>query len=813
MLVIPITSIGFIAYEQLNESLIISSKQKTQSLLNELRLDLKSFEKTTESNLRLFSNDALLHKYVVSDEEYRYNLLLPAILKLFGSYQKAYPEYYEIRVLMPDGFEDARKTNRDILNLTEDEFDSSVFKKMLSKDTSATSFFSINPDNNEFSYYSNFPLIINHKGLDSLNTEPKLRAFLSLTVSLDWLSEKINNFRDKNHTTLYLTDSQANILLHNQKSEPGTNALKHIFQSKTSSLYIDKILNNAPVNQKKILTLESAKGYLWSLPVSENLYLFAWYPNNEITKHSNKLSLNITLISLISVIILSYSIFLLFNRLIIKPISELERFSKNLGKDNLFGTIEIKSKDEIGSLAETFNTMSQNLLHSTEQIKYLAYHDDLTGLPNRLMFMEYTNKAIAQAKRQDCKLSVLYLDLDDFKRVNDIMGHKSGDILLKEVSDRIHNCLRESDFAARKNQDTSNMAARIGGDEFLILLHAVSDNFLPGKIAKRIIDELSKPFILSNNQFHIGVSIGITVYPDDSTTAENLIKHADLAMYHAKSNGKNNYQYYLESMNENMRKRIQIENKLRDAINNKQLHLNYQPQIDRLTGELYGVEALIRWDDPEEGSIPPSIFIPIAEETGLIVELGECILKQACKQVRQWQLSNNHLITVSVNVSALQINKQNLPALISKTLQETGLDARYLDIEITESLIMDDMDRVISILNEIRALGCAISLDDFGTGYSSLNYLRHFPIDILKIDRSFVSEIHNDSDNKNAIIIAIIAMSHALGLKVIAEGIETQYQYEQMIKWQCDYLQGFYLNHPLGIDDMNNLLKNQNTST
>ncbi len=807
MLVIPISSIGWIAYQRLNENSLESSYGQTKTILNEIRQDILSFEKTTLSNLKLFSNDSLLHKYVTSDEEYRYDLILPTLLKVFGSYQKAYNEYYEIRIILPDGYEDTRKTNRTIDNITEEELNTSIFKKMISSGKRMTSFYTTNPDNNEYAFYASAPLILKNKSVDGLSKPPELRAFLALTISLDWLSNKLNNTVIGSNGYVFITDKNGSILFGNEKHSllAGTNITQPFDNNEQ---YINQLLNNETPDLNHLLKTKHSKGYLWSSPVSEDLIVFAWQPNADITENSVQLGIRIFVIATLSILIFSFLLFNLFNRVIITPIKRLEESAKAIGRGDLKETISIDTKDEIGSLANSFNQMSENLQRSNDQISYLAYHDDLTGLPNRLMFHEYASQAVHTAKRNNQRLSIIYIDLDNFKRVNDTMGHKAGDTLLKKVSDRILGCLRESDYAARTDDEIDDIAARIGGDEFLLLLHDIPDNFLPGKVAERIITALSQPVIITGNEFYVSASLGITIYPDDSTTAEDLIKHADMAMYHAKSVGKNNFQYFLESMNSSMLKRMKLENKLRNAIAENNLYLQYQPQIDTVTGKIYGVEALVRWHDPEEGMIAPDIFIPIAEETGLIIEIGEYVLKEACEQARHWHSINSNPITVSVNVSAIQFNKINMPELISKVLDQTGLDARYLDIEITESVIMEDIDRVSKTLNQIRSLGCAISLDDFGTGYSSLNYLRKFPIDILKIDRSFVSEIDPQNEDKGAIIVAIISMSHALNLEVIAEGIETQDQLDKMIEWKCDYIQGFLLHRPLNAEDIDKLLSN-----
>lgn len=795
------------SYQRLNENSLKSSFDQAKTILNNFGQDVLSFEKTTRSNLKLFSNDSLLHKYVTSDEEYRYDLILPTLLKLFGSYQKAYNDYYEIRIILPDGYEDARKINRDIENITEEESDTFIFNKIMSSGTQMTSFYTTNPDNNEHAFYASTPLILKNKSVDGLSKAPELRAFLVLTVSLDWLTNKLNNSTIGSNGYVFITDKNGSILFSNEKHSlfAGTNITQPFDNNEQ---YINQLLNNKTPDFNHLLKTKHSKGYLWSSPASEDLIVFAWQPNTDITKNSFQLGIRIFTITALSILIFSFLLYNLFNRVIFSPIKKLEESARAIGRGNLKEKISVDTNDEIGSLANSFNQMSENLQRSNDQISYLAYHDDLTGLPNRLMFHEYASQAVHTAKRNNQKLSIIYIDLDNFKRVNDTMGHKAGDTLLKEVSDRILGCLRESDYAARTDDELDDIAARIGGDEFLLLLHDIPDNFLPGKVAERIINSLSHPVNISGNEFYVSASLGITIYPDDSTTAEDLIKHADIAMYHAKSAGKNSYQYFLESMNSSMLRRMQLENKLRNAIAKNNLYMQYQPQIDTATEKVYGVEALVRWHDPEEGQIPPDTFIPIAEESGLIVEIGEFVLKQACKQAHHWHSMNSKPITVSVNFSAVQFTKIDIPELISKVLNETGLDARYLDIEITESVIMEDIDRVSKTLNQIRSLGCAISLDDFGTGYSSLNYLRQFPIDILKIDRSFVSEIDNPNEDKSAIVVAIIAMSHALSLKVIAEGIETEEQLNKMAEWKCDYLQGFLLHHPLHAEEIEKLLLN-----
>lgn len=794
---ISIISVGFFAYQQLTENSLNASIEQSHTLMNEIRLDIESFEENTSSNIKLFSNDTLLQKYVVSDEDHRYELLLPTLLRIFGSYQKAYPDYYEIRVIMPDGYEDARKINRDIKNITDDESKTPVIRKIMKSPDKTSTFYAENPDNGELSYYISKPIVIKDRSVDTLTAKPKLRAFLSLTTSLEWLTNKLNNAKTGESDTTFITDTNGIILISNSTLFPVSENIKRIFNSKQNNLYVSKLLNNNAVNKNVTLSTKDHSGYLWSLPVSDKFVLFSWHPNQDIISQSTKLGVKITLIILLSIIVLSFFVFNLLKLLITNPIKNLEISANAIGRGNLLEDININANDEIGSLANSFNQMRKNLLQSHEQIKYLAYHDNLTGLPNRLMFLEYVSQAVAFARRNSEQLSVVFIDLDNFKRVNDTLGHEAGDRLLKEVSDRILSCLRETDYIARPESEMTDIVARIGGDEFLILLHNIPDSFLPGIVSDRIIKSLSKPICINKNEFYIGASIGITVYPEDGESPDELIKNSDIAMYVAKTQGKNHYQYYTASMNKAMIERHEIERKLRTALSKNQLFLVYQPQIDTITEKVYGVEALVRWDDPEEGIISPAVFIPIAEETGLIVDIGTWVLRQACLQIKNWQRNGCHNIKMSVNVSAIQFSKTDLPKLVADTLKETDLAPTFLDIEITETVIMENLERVCNALRKIRKSGVTISLDDFGTGYSSLNYLRQFPLDILKIDQSFVTEINNISDDKSAIIKAIIAMSHALGLKVIAEGIETESQYNKLSEWDCDIIQGYYFHKPL----------------
>lgn len=437
----------------------------------------------------------------------------------------------------------------------------------------------------------------------------------------------------------------------------------------------------------------------------------------------------------------------------------------------------------------TYAIERQRLLVEMEKARqlerYLAYHDGLTHLPNRQLFYDRLEQAAVHAKRSDTLVGVLFLDLDDFKRMNETHGHSTGDALLQAVAERLKSGLRESDTIAR-----------IGGDEFTVLLSNITKVEDAVKVAQKLIEEFTEPFRIGDKKFFVTVSVGISFYPFDGTETETLIKMADIAMYRVKGQGKNNYQLYDLSMDAKAFEHIALENSLRRAIERDELVIYYQPQASLSNGEITGLEALIRWEHPEFGLVLPSKFIPIAEDSGLIVPLGEWVIREACRQNKAWQDAGLQPVPVAVNLSARQFFEKRLPETISEALSETGLSAKYLTLEITESSTMHDVDYTTATLNRLKEMGIKIAMDDFGTGYSSLSYLKRFPLDMLKIDRTFVKGIPNDREDA-VIISAIVALAHNLELMVIAEGVETEDQLMFLRSLKCDEMQGFYLGRPV----------------
>jgi diguanylate cyclase (GGDEF)-like protein len=438
----------------------------------------------------------------------------------------------------------------------------------------------------------------------------------------------------------------------------------------------------------------------------------------------------------------------------------------------------------------------RSAVRAAVQIEHLAYYDGLTALPNRELFIDRLSLALVQAHRDGRKLAVLFLDLDRFKQINDSLGHSVGDELLRAMGRRVHEAVREGDTLAR-----------LGGDEFTLLLPGIHNASEAARIAQKLLEAVRRPFELQGRELFVTTSIGISIYPEDGVDAESLIRSADVAMYRAKEQGRDRFQLYAPAMNAQAVERMGLEHGLRKALSQEQLVIHYQPVIEVSTGRIHGTEALVRWRHPELGLVPPDDFIELAEMTGLITPMGPWILEEACGRTRAWQRGTRFYFSIAVNLSARQFQERDLVSHVKRALESTGLEARFLELEITESVAMHSAESTLRTLRELKALGVRISIDDFGTGYSSLAYLKRFPIDTLKIDQSFVSDIATNAED-SAIASAVIAMAHGLGLQVVAEGVEREEQLEFLRRQRCDYYQGYLFSRALAADEFGALLRN-----
>ncbi|TXS91292.1 EAL domain-containing protein [Parahaliea maris] len=452
------------------------------------------------------------------------------------------------------------------------------------------------------------------------------------------------------------------------------------------------------------------------------------------------------------------------------------------------------------------------LKRQEDRLRYLAYYDPLTSLPNRRSFNEQLNRILKRSQRRGSNAALMFIDLDHFKRINDSIGHGRGDRLLVEIAKRLSSELREddainyfSDENAEDMVDASTEIARLGGDEFTVVLSDVPHTDHVETVARRILRSLSEPIALQSHNPVVTPSIGIALYPQDGTDPDSLVRNADTAMYAAKAEGRACYRFYNEEMNAKAVEQLKMEEELRHAMQNQELELRYQPQVCTRTGNVVSLEALVRWKHPVRGMVPPNEFIPVAERTGQIIELGKWVIEEVARHCAYWDTLSLPQFRVSVNISSMQFSQRDLAAQVATILGKAGLAASRLELELTESAIMTDAPTNIAKLRELKKLGLALAVDDFGTGYSSLSYLKRFPIDTLKIDQSFVTDL--DSPDGAAIVDAIMALSKSLNLQVIAEGIETEEQLSYLLKRDCDLLQGYYFSRPIYPEDVPTLLK------
>jgi diguanylate cyclase (GGDEF)-like protein len=450
-------------------------------------------------------------------------------------------------------------------------------------------------------------------------------------------------------------------------------------------------------------------------------------------------------------------------------------------------------------LARSRARETETKLKHARRVEYLAYYDGLTALPNRSLFNKLLSQAISQAQRHHRQLAVAFIDLDRFKQINDTLGHVAGDELLKQVASRLKGCLRDTDAVAR-----------LGGDEFVVLLTELTEEKYAATVAQKIITMIADPFVLLGQEFRVTASIGISTYPTDGLDEQTLTKNADIAMYQAKEDGKNQFQFYSEALNANSLERLTLESSLRHALERNEFRLEYQAKREMVHGQITGMEALLRWHHPDLGLVAPMQFIPVAEETGLIVPIGKWVLQTACLQNVAWQKQGLPRLSIAVNLTARQFGDEHLLRDIASILESTGMEASLLELEIHESVLIRDIERTLRVLTQLKSLGLRIAIDDFGTGYSSLATLQRFPLDTIKIDRSYIRDIGTYAAD-SSLTKAIIEMGKNLSLTVVAQGVETKEQAEFLRANACDELQGFYFNKPLSAQKSTELLRAQDT--
>lgn len=810
--------LAIVVFSQLRQRSELELFNQMQLLLDQTQNKTQSFVENTIANGKIFSSSNLMDRYVlVEDEAERYDLMQPALLRLFTKYQRAYPEYREIRLMLPDGYEDTRIAQPQLPNLTDDEANTPYFASM--KESIASHWTSVikNPDDAETTLLVSVPIYLSDPGVPAIRATPTLRGYMVVTASLEMLKQQIETSTIGQSGYLIAIDNQNKITFHPDESRIGTDATPLMQAFIKDSLNLNDSLQIDQITESKI---DEKNVYVLGKKLHTDLILLSVLPESEFKTISQNLATAVALICFGAIAVTSYLLYRLLYKLVVSPLKQLGQLAEHIGegRDADMSDIDLLRNDEIGDLTRAFYNMNhklsssiQQLQHSHKKIEHLAYRDSLTSLPNRRLFLKLLKQAIESENSESFGTALLFLDLDDFKKVNDSLGHEAGDTMLQEVANRLEFCISHNHKTATHQTQASGSGtvARLGGDEFIVLIRESNISQSAVLLAEQILSALKKPIRLMDHEFLIGTSIGIACFPEHGKDVESLMKNADTAMYEAKHQEKNCYRIYKDNMANGVQERVSLEIELRAAVETRALTLHYQPQYETGSRELIGLEALLRWHHPVHGFIPPDKFVVMAENMGLIGELGNWVIDEACRQWSQWNSLGIAPPRIAVNVSQRQFKLGYLPDVVQKALLTHKMPAYALEIEITESSMMEAPIDVVSSLNVIRETGVRIAMDDFGTGYSSLSSLTSLPIDILKIDRSFVTGVKVGLPNEK-IVSAILSLAHSLGLEVIAEGVETEEDYQYMLGRGCEICQGYLFSPPLSDSETEALLSSGN---
>jgi len=788
LILIPILGIGITAYGYLQHTALKSARSQMSSLAKQLDITVKTHIENTQDSLIFLSKNRLIQEYITSSEDTRYYLLQKPLTRFLKEHQATYPDQYEIRILLPDGYEELRVTNQEYRNHTDDESKTPFFQDLTTEKTDIQHLLYMNEDNLSSALLFSKALVLNNKITDAHGVKATLRGFLSVTIKPNFITKLLTVLPSDFPVDLIVTNQSNTVYLTTNASLPTQDIVKETF---------DFSDNNTEISPIK---LEKEQYLISSQDISENIRIFIIVNTNALFGVANKLSQTVVILSILVVLISSIILYTVITKTIINPLKTLNEAANNISQGRLEHIESNTNNDEIGDLFRAFAEMSHNLKISTEQIEELAYFDNLTGLPNKVTFFETIGRLIERSEKNHRKLAVIFFDLDNFKNINDGLGHQMGDLLLMHVGTRIKDCLRDSDLISNLSEvyslQGSHLISRMGGDEFALILSDLSQKEEAKRIAVRILTELARPFLLDSHEIYIGASIGVALYPENGESPETLLKHADIAMYEAKSKGKNNFQFFEEAMTDTLNKRLTLEAAIRVAIEKNEFTLHYQPKVSLEDSSRIEFEALIRWITPSRGFVSPADFIPIAEESGLILQIGDWVLDEACRQTKQWINEGHTNIQVSVNFSPVQINYGNPINSVKTALNKHQLKPQYIELEITESGLMQNERVAIAYLNSLKELGVSIALDDFGTGYSSLAYLQRFPIDTLKIDRAFINDVEHNIDAQH-VLDTILFLAEKLNLKTVAEGVETESQLALIKDKGCKIIQGYYFSKPL----------------
>ncbi|WP_295392459.1 EAL domain-containing protein [uncultured Thiodictyon sp.] len=774
----PVLALGWLSYHGLSEDLEEIVERDLDGTLEAVTAGLHELVETARTNSTLFAAAAPVERYARNtDEQERTDLLQAPLLKLFYQYRDAYPEYREIRFLRPDGTPEVRVAapglpDRQPAGASDPGF------AAVSADPQPVSLSLAPHDDGTLRVYRRIALADNF--LTRADTSLRTRGYLALRVSLDPIYARLRArpFGIAGQLILALPDGE--VLFDSSNTWTGQRLPPELL---TQSVRSD------PANKRDADPQTWTAGH-WLFKVRlipPGVLALAALPEDTLTAPLNRVGLTTLALTALAVLLLIAVLGTWLWRLVLRPLALLRDAAGRIGAGALRTPIPIDSRDEIGALAAAVRAMDADLAQRREEIERLAFHDPLTGLPNRRLISELLTTRIAAVAHEGRRLAVLFLDLDNFKQINDGLGHGSGDALLLSLAGRLEGIAASS--AAEVH------VGRFGGDEFLIVADRLSGPEQAADLAQRILTATAEPFDLGDTQYIVTASIGIALHPQDASDADNLIRCADLAMYGAKARGRNALHFFSADLDSRVAARLQMENQLRLALMRHEISLHYQPIVDLKSGRPAAFEALLRWDSETLGAVPPERFIPLAEETGLIREIGCWVLGEVCRQIVAWRRAGLVTVPVAVNVSATQLQRDCLARPVRALLAEHQLSPDDLQIEVTESVLMEQTLRDTGRLQALHALGLAIHIDDFGTGYSSLAYLQRLAVDCIKIDQGFIARLCVP-DRDATLVTAMIGLAHALHLHVVAEGIETQEQLDALRALGCDLGQGYLFARP-----------------
>ncbi|WP_375749316.1 EAL domain-containing protein [Vibrio sp. HN007] len=792
MIVLTVPSIWF--YQE-----FISNKVEDyiQDSVSQTRSAFSVKINSIKADSAMLSENVVLNRYLrTEDAGIRAYVMHKTLIKEFASFRRIHPEYVEVSLLTPEGFDEVSLRKADSLDKPSQTPESEYYKLIAGSPNEHEILATENPDIGEWVLVSIRKLYQQDLTVEQVEKSPDiLKGYLVIKVVLNFIHTFIHDNQLGNTGFTALHDEWGNPIVskgENIDSNTVQSSLKYAMETDHELLHkgIRHGDNEYVVGHTHLVS---------------NLYYTIGWPESELNE--TLISTSIQMIVSDILVLLACGLFLYWylHKKLVAPILELQLAAQNMGSGNRNWSFRRNVADELCSLARSIKEMGEGLIRQQQKMRDIAYVDSLTQLPNRLYLTEELERKFNSSK-SNSDIALLFMDLDGFKHVNDTEGHEIGDEVLVTVARRLRYTLRKADVISYVNEDErlDYNVARLGGDEFTVILYGVRErsNVIP--VVERILSSFEDPIAIANKKIRIGASIGIALSNENINNASDIIKCADIAMYDAKTNGKNTYRFFSEDSAREALKVHELGESLMNAINGGQLTVAYQPQYCSQTRKLVGCEALLRWRHPQDGWIRPDVFIPIAEETGLINQIGQWILNRVCLQITQWQKLGFDVPRVSVNVSNVQFASGDVHKLVLNCLDTYNLSPRHLTIEVTESSIMQGNETVNQLM-KLQRDGLRISLDDFGTGYSSLSALKGLPIDELKIDKSFISDIDKEGDGQ-AIVSAIIAMAQRLGLEIVAEGVETKEEYSFLQRKEADIIQGYYFSKPLVKDELCKLL-------